>query len=93
MVQPWLGPALADRKQPQPAPPLVLEIGSIAGTAAWPIYGWITELRGANYGKASAPSAHDHAQHNLTLRLAHSALMKAPKVIAACIRFLNTSHF
>lgn len=90
----WLlGPALQNIEGPQPPYDETLEVGAIAGNAAWRPYRLITGLNEPNDGKVTCASAHGHAKHKLTLPLAHATMMNAPSAIAASLHFLKHGQF
>ncbi len=72
-----------------------LEIGAIAGTAAWKVYGAVTGIEGENDGKVSVASAWGDAppERRIKLSVAHSTMMHNEDVIAAVISFLKTGAF
>jgi len=90
----WLlGPALQNIESPQPKFDETLEVGAIAGNAAWRPYGLITGIWEPNDGKVTCASAHGHAKHKLTLPLSHATMMNAPSAIAAALHFLEHGYF
>ncbi|MEM8787224.1 MAG: hypothetical protein AAGE76_03095 [Pseudomonadota bacterium] len=94
-LAPVLGPVL-EELEPKPAPDdSDLEIGAIAGTAAWPIYGVLTGIEGANDGKVSLESAWGDLPPDRRIRfpVAHSLMMFDDRVLRATVRFLVAGRF
>lgn len=95
VLLPFMGPAMAELTPSDVPDDSDLEIGAIAGTAAWKAYGLLTGIDEENDGKVTVRSAWGSAPkgRRIKLRVAHSTMMHNEAVMAATVRFLRTGRF
>ena len=95
VLLPILGPALGELTPSVVPDDSDLEIGAIAGTAAWRAYGLLTGIDGENDGKVTVASAWGSAPEGRRIKLpvAHSTMMHNEAVMAATVRFLRDGSF
>ena len=95
VLEPILGPSMAELEPGAMPDDSDLEIGAIAGTAAWRAYSASTGIAGENDGKVSVASAWGSASagRRIKLPVAHSTMMHNEQVMAAVVVFLKTGSF
>jgi len=95
VLEPVMGPVMAELEPGAIPDDGDLEIGAIAGTAALAAYGRITGIAGLNDGKVTVRSAWGSAPEGrrIALPVAHATMMLDPRVIKATVRFMQTGRF